>query len=394
MSNMTIKVVAESKDFESLAGVWNSLLPKCRDNKSIYLTHEWLSTWWKHFGERKKLNILLIEKGHQVIGIVPLMKTEYRIGLIKFNILETIGSSNCNYVGLIPPENREETIIALLGYLREELVESKLVIRLTLVPEDSVFLHLLRRHRALVSNNLVIKEKITTLAPYIALTANWDEYFGSLSQKKRQNLRRALRSLEKAHSVGFQRYTADSLEEGLNKFFDLHQNRWQSVNVKSMFYNPKMKEFYRDIASQFLLRNWLYLSCLTADNEVVSIIYGCIYNEKFYALTSARDIRYSKYSVGHLHYTFLIKDAIKRGLQEFDFLRGDEPYKLYWAKSIRRYRRVIIIKKGFWPGLRLKFLQVFLRLYEASLYSLKEIYYIRLIQRRDRKERKRMRLDY
>ena len=85
MNNTTIRVVTETEELESLARVWDSLLPKCRDDNSIYLTHEWLSTWWKHFGERKKLNILLIEKGRQVIGIVPLMKTEYRIGLIKLD---------------------------------------------------------------------------------------------------------------------------------------------------------------------------------------------------------------------------------------------------------------------------------------------------------------------
>lgn len=389
MSNTTIRVVTETEEFKSLAGGWDSLLQKCGDDNSIYLTHEWLSTWWRYFGERKKLNILLIEKEHQLIGIVPLMKTEYKIGLIKLDTLETVGAINCNYVGLLLPENREEAISILLAYLEKELAKNKIILRLALVPEDSKFLDVLRRKGSQFSKSLVIQEKVTTSAPYIALTTTWDEYFDSLSRNRRRILRRTIRSLEEAHRVGFQEYTADSLEEGLNRLFDLHQRRWQSVNVKSMFYNPKVREFYKDIANQFLKKNWLHFSCLTADNEVVSALYGFIYNRKFYALISARDTRH-KYSVGHLHYMYLIKGAIKKGLQEFDFLRGGEPYKFHWAKSLKRYTRVKVIKKGFWPSIRLKYLQAFLRLHEIRQYSLKEIYYLLLLKRREMKERKKM----
>lgn len=62
MDKTKIRVVTEPKELETLATVWDSLLGKCREDNSIYLTHEWLSTWWKHFEEGKKLNILLIEK--------------------------------------------------------------------------------------------------------------------------------------------------------------------------------------------------------------------------------------------------------------------------------------------------------------------------------------------
>ncbi len=390
MSDTRIRVVAESKEFESLAGVWDSLLQKSEDDNSPYLSHEWLSTWWKHFGEVNKLNILLIEKDHQVIGIVPLMKTEYRTGLLKLRALETIGSVNCNYVGLIPPENREEAVTALLAYVEEALVNNGIVLRLTLVPEDSKFLDALRSHRAQFSENLVIQETVMTLAPYVSLPTTWDEYYRSLGQRRRRVLRMAMRSLERAHSVEFQVCTAETLEDRLSKFFDLHQKRWQSVHVSGVFSDPKVREFYRDVATQFLKKKWLHFSCLTADDEMVSADYGFVYDRKHYSATAARDIRYSKYSVGHLHYMFLIKAAIENGLQEFDFLRGDEPYKFYWTKSAKRYVQLIVVRKGLCPGLRLKFIRAFLRLYELRQYSLRETYSLYLMKRREEKEKKRM----
>ena len=390
MSNISIRVITESKEFEHLSTVWDGLLQSKEEGYSIFQTHEWLSTWWRHFGEGKRLNILLIEKEQQVIGIFPFMKTECRIGLFKIRLLETIASEACDYEVLIPSDSRDEAIIALLVYLEEELAKGKLVLKLSYVPEGGKFLELLRRYASLVSKNLFVQEAVTASAPYISLPATWDEYFGSLSQNRRHTLRRKLRSLEKAHNVDYRECTVDSLEDELNKFFELHQSRWKSANVSGVFSDPKMKEFYRDVATQFLKKRWLHFSCLTVDNEVVSATYGFVYNRKLYCDIVARDDRYSKYSVGHIHHMFLIKDAIDKHLLEVDFLRGEEPYKFHWTKSVRRYMQVTAIKKGVCPGLRYKFLRVLLRFHEIRQYGLRELYPRYMTRMREERERKKM----
>ena len=385
-----IRVVTEPGEFASLSGVWDSLLRKSRDNNPIYLTHEWLSTWWKHFGEGKKLNVLLIEKEGQTIGIVPLMRTEYRIGLIKINALETIGSLNCNHIGLISSSNREEAVSAFLTYLEEEFAKVGLVLKLSLVPEDCMFLDLLRRRTSLPASSLIMQEKVKTLAPYITLPSTWDEYSCRLSPNRRHVLRRKLRSLEKAHRIEFRDCTKDNLDNMLSRFIDLHERRWQSANVKGVFSDPKMEGFYRDIAAQFAEKGWLYFSCLVLDDEVVSAEYAFIYNHKFYCTTSARDIDYSKYDVGHLHQMFLIKYAIEKELREFDFLKGEEPYKFHWTESSRKYINLVIGRKGLCSGMRLKLIRALLRFHEIKQYSLKEIYYLYLMKRREAKQRKEM----
>jgi len=390
MTNIKIRKISESKEFESLSEVWDSLLRKSKDDNPIYLTHEWLSIWWKHFGEGKKLNILLIEKEGQLIGIVPLMRTEYRIGLLRISALETIGSLNCNHIGLIRSGSSEEAVSAFLTYLEEEFAKGELVLRLAWVPDDSRFIELLRSRISLPASNLIMHEKVKTLAPYITLPATWDEYSRWLSPNRRHTLRRKLRSLEKAHSVEFRDCTKGNLDDMLSRFIDLHEKRWQSANVSGVFSDPKMKGFFRDIAARFLEKGWLHFSCQFVDSETVSAEFGFIYNNKFYCATSARDVGYSEYSVGHLHQMFLIKHAIEKGLREFDFLRGVEPYKFHWTKSARKYMNVIIVNKGLCSGLRLNFIRTFLRFHEIKQYSLKEIYYLYLMKRREAKQRKEM----
>jgi CelD/BcsL family acetyltransferase involved in cellulose biosynthesis len=391
---LTVRVVIDTKEFQSLEDIWHSLLQRCGQDSSIFLTHERLSTWWRHFGEGKSLNILIIERGQEVIGIIPLVKTRYRLGFIKLEVLETLAASNCNYIGLASAQNRDEVINTLLMYLEKELTRGSLILKLIAIPEDSQFLHALRRKSVVFSKSLFFQEEVTTLAPYITLPATWDEYLSSLGRKRRQLLRRELRGLEKVHKVQFGQYTPESLHEALSKFFELHQKRWHAANVSGKFSQPKMMDYFRELASEFLKRNWLHFSYLTIDDEVVSAIYGCIHNHKFYTFISARDIRYPKYSIGHLHYMFLIKDTIGKRLREFDFLKGMHPYKFYWTKSVKKYTCVMIIKARFYPGLRLKFIEAFLRLYEVRQLGLRETYNLILIKRREKKERKRMRLDY
>ncbi|MFC1903013.1 GNAT family N-acetyltransferase [Chloroflexota bacterium] len=392
MGDITVRIVAESEEFKTLKGVWDGLLRKCGSDKSIYLTHEWQSTWWKHFGAGKKLNILLIEKEKQVIGIIPLVKVRYGIGLIGVDTLETIGSVNSNYVWLVTPDNREEVMSALLAYLGEELDRNKVLLMLTYIPESSKFLNLLRRNGNPFSRNTIIRERVMTLAPYIPLPATWDEYFASLSQNRRYIINRAMRALsEEGHRVQLQQYGADSMDAALSKLFAFHRRRWESLNIPSAFSDSRIREFYGEIARQFLGKNWLYFSCLTVDDEIVSTNYYFVYNRKLYACITARDTEYSDYGIGHLHRALAIKDAIEKHLQEYDFLKGDEPYKFYWTKSARRYIEVIMLKKGFWHGLRLRFLHVIMRLGCIKHYGLRGIFSQYQINRREREERKKMR---
>ena len=176
----------------------------------------------------------------------------------------------------------------------------------------------------------------------------------------------------------------------MRRFFDLHQERWQSVGLRGSFSDPRSREFQREVAWKFLNRGWLYLSTLSIDGDAASVKFGCIYNDKFYGITTGRNIHYLEYNVGHLHILETIKYAISRGLREYDFMQGDEPYKFYWTRSARRYMQVTIIKSGCLPALRLRLLRLFLRFWDVRQYSVREVYALLRIRRRERKDNENM----
>jgi CelD/BcsL family acetyltransferase involved in cellulose biosynthesis len=317
------------------------------------------------------------------------MRTEYRVVMIRARLLESVGAVNCNYVWLVSPENREAVASAFLSHMEETLSRDRLFLRLRFVPEDSALLSLVRK-RDPVTPRLAIEEETLTVAPYIDLPASWDELFLSLSGKRRWRLRRSLRRLEEEYQVEFQRCAGDSVEQSLDEFFEVHQRRWKSVNVRGMFWDPRMRDFYRDIAVRFEDRGWLHFSRLNADGDMACGQIGFVHNGKFYVAAIARSTRYSRYSVGHVHYQFLLKDAIRQGLREFDFLQGDEPYKFHWTKSVRRYQQVTLISGGRSPALRFGFLRSFFRAHNLRWFGLRESYHLRRLRKREEKVGRRL----
>jgi CelD/BcsL family acetyltransferase involved in cellulose biosynthesis len=324
-----------------------------------------------------------------VVGAVPLMRTEYRAGMLRTGCLETVGALNCNYVWVVPPENRDEVMDALVAYMSEALEHGVGAVRLSLVPDDSTFLAMLRARVSRMAK-LAVDERTRTVAPYVALPDTWDEFHRSLSSNRRKLLQRYQRSMQRNHTAEYRLCTGHSLESRLSEFFETHEARWRSEKVKGCFSDPRMRHFYRDLAGRFLDKGWLHFSWLSLDGEMAAAAYSFVYNRKFYAATSARGLRYSRYRVGHMLHMFLLKDAIERGLEEFDFLKGAEPHKFHWTNCARRYQDVVVVRGGARAGLRLKYTRALLRTCELRRYGLREMYQLRRMKKREEEERRRM----
>ena len=140
-SDLAVRIVTDSEEFESLRGLWDSLLARSSDNDA-YLTWEWLFTWWRHYGEGKKLNILLIEDEGRIIGIVPLMQARYGKYPFKLEVLENISSMDPDHSGVILTERKEDCAIAFLSYLEKNI--NGITFRLSRISKDSEFLALMR----------------------------------------------------------------------------------------------------------------------------------------------------------------------------------------------------------------------------------------------------------
>ena len=382
--NLQIRVITDAEEFRSLRKTWDSLLAGNSDNNA-YLTWEWLFTWWQHYGQGKKLCILVIEDGNHIIGIIPLMQAGYGKLPFRIDVLENIGSMDPDYSGAILPERQDECLAVFLSYLEENLGDT--VFRMSRLVEGTEFLSVIKEISPLV-RSLSINLRTMTTSPYIPLPSTWADYLQSLGSKTRNTLRRKLKQLKKEHVVDYQRYrTGEDLRDKVQCLFRLQQMAWQSRGLNGSFTDAAMSDFNIDIARLFSERGWLNLSFITVDGVVASAVYGYEYADTFYYGPTGFHPDYARYSLGHLHILSLIEEAIKAGHKEFDFLIGAEEYKYRWQAIDRGNLQIIMTKKGLPDRLQLKLLDILTAVDKLKRHGLREV--VRLYLRRREQERRK-----
>lgn len=160
---------------------------------------------------------------------------------------------------------------------------------------------------------------------------SWDEYLASRSKNLREKVRRGGRKLERAHEVSYRLCTRpEDLDRDMETLLRLHRERWGDGTA---FGGARVVAFHRDLASAMLEQGRLRLWTMELDGKPVAAWYGFRFEgvESFYQ--SGRDRSYDKLSVGFLLLSKTIEAAFEDGLERYDFLRGNEPYKDRFADS-------------------------------------------------------------
>jgi CelD/BcsL family acetyltransferase involved in cellulose biosynthesis len=369
MGTLSIEEINDVEKFRSLREPWNALLQKSIDN-NVFLTWEWLFNWWQHYGRDKKLRIIVVKAGDQIIAIAPFMENKYRLGFIGVNVLENLCSEECDYSGIILAENKHEAIVFLMDYLAGMIKNEKLIVRWYHIPENSGFSTLLREQLSSFSQVLYLDEKPSSFCSYILLPATWEEYLHTLSRNSRRNITRKLQYLLKDHVLELRKITDDNdLLEKLKILFELHQKKW---GRESKFNKPEARAFYTSVSQALRQNGWLNFSYINVDGKTLSLLWAFNYNGTFWGMTNAVDVDYAEYSAGSIHLSKAIEDSIKDGLKKFDFLKGDEGYKFHWTDKKTDNVKITITQNSMTGRFRARLLQSLIKIGYARKRSFQE----------------------
>lgn len=340
-----LQEISSFRDFLNFKDSWNSLLEKS-DNNCIFLTWEWLKTWLETFqGDSKLLILLGYSNSNELVGIAPLIVRKRKIIGVNIRSIEYIGSGQevtpdqLSFITL--PQDKTDFIKKIFIYLGEIKTDWD-IIRLGDAREDAQLLNNLKN---LVGNNKYYIN-YNGVCPYIELPKTWAEYAGRLSSKFRYNFGRREKIFSKDFTVEFSvSVGTDSINEVMDKFHEIHKKRMLTKKTVGVSMMPCFWDFHRKISLEFLKRGWLFLGLLKANSEIVACQYSFQYNNKVYFYQVGMESEYSKYGLGSIVIANMIKESIRRGLGEYDFLRGNEPYKFYWAQDFRRNLEIIVWNK-------------------------------------------------
>jgi CelD/BcsL family acetyltransferase involved in cellulose biosynthesis len=330
--------IEEVNDFQSLKDCWNNLLKMSLLGDNVFLTWEWLSTWWKHFGDGRKLLLLKVEDGDEVIAIAPLMLSKYKMpffGAIKK--VEFLGVRHSDYNNFIILKKEVGCLRLILDYLMNAVKDWDWI-ELKEIPETSENACYLEKLFSEMPSELRLNRRVCNICPYISLPNSYTVLTAKLSKNIRQNINKYLRKAKSNHNVEFKKYdeAGFSVDEAMEVFMKLHEARWAMEGKDGAFRDAAFRDFHMEIARTFASKGWLGLYFLMMDGKPVSTQYNFEYGGKIYYYLGGFDPSYAQYSVGNLTINFVLERGIKNGFLEYDMLRGEERYKRLWTSNYRR----------------------------------------------------------
>ncbi|OHB88416.1 MAG: hypothetical protein A3D13_02990 [Planctomycetes bacterium RIFCSPHIGHO2_02_FULL_40_12] len=340
---LSIVKISDQNEFANLKKDWDALLKKSKSD-TVFLTWEWMYTWWECFKENKQLFILAVYgENEEMVGIAPLCMDKKKIGGIPvLNYIKFLGTMpiSSDHLDFIIYQGREREVLGtIVNYLFKENIWDLCL--LSNIPASSLTGKLLKE----IMGNRPSQYEISQVCPYIPLPTRIEDFHSSLSGNMRNTIKRKRRSLHKKYN-GFELViweNPDEINDAMERLFELHEKRWRVVKHKGNFIKNDVRKFHKKIAGLFLHSDMLRLYFLRVQGKDVATLYTFKYNDKLFYYQGGWDPEFSEDRVGNILTNLVIEEAINKGYSEYDFLRGTESYKTQLTDKMREDIDIFIL---------------------------------------------------
>ena len=333
---MTVTRIAVS-DFRSIAEEWDAFL-EASTNNTIFLTYEWLISWWDAFGTESRSFYFLVVRNtaNGIVGAFPLQVVTLRVGLcLPLKLLVFLGrgwhdSKVVDYTTFMMPP-------VLPGF--ESQVYGAVAAYLVVHGDEwdlCALANLLSRHPTtpILESELKTRFKTKRLKQednyVINLSATYEDFLKSLSQNQRRQLTMRAKRIQKDYDAKFTLITReDQIEDYLRDYYLLvnERHQWKPNRSQEVF----MGHLCRNLAR----RGWLRSYLLVLNGAPAVTQFGFAYGRKYYLYKAAFSPTFAASSPGTALSAFALRNEIEQGSTEFDFLVGYYDYKQYWSNEVR-----------------------------------------------------------
>jgi CelD/BcsL family acetyltransferase involved in cellulose biosynthesis len=331
-----LEVIDDVGRFEALREEWDALLAHS-ENPQVFLTWEWLHSWWRHLRGRRRLHLIVVRRDGDLVALAPLVVRGAGLWPL-FARVELMGTGvvGSDYLDIIV---RRDAPPAALALLADHLAGLRSVLDLRQLPARGSRAEMLAE--GLVAHGYRLSRRDTDVCPFLRLAGHtWESFLATLGPEHRANVRRRIRKLEQRGAVFEQVRGEAQRRRGLAALFALHQQRWDRLGGSQAFDSPAVLAFHQEVTQRFLERGWLRLYVLWLDGQAAAALYGLRHADSFYFYQSGFAPEHARASVGLVALALAVRSAIEEGVREFDLLHGSEPYKFLWAREVRALARV------------------------------------------------------
>jgi len=345
-SKLLVDRIADGRSLEALEPEWRTLLEASRAD-CVFLTWEWVTAWWRHFGVGRALWVLVARDGSGTLqGIAPLFLDRMAAAPgLRVRALTWIGLGGPlapDYLDIIAPENRERAAAeAFLAWLDAHAPEWDVVYGRQ-IADDSTGMAQLRVEA--VRRGYWVVQGVSQEARYASLPSRMEQYEKEcLGQKSRHTLRTDRNRIGREGKLLFADLAREwPPERCIAALAELHGARGQMLERGSAFERPGYRAFHEEFARLAAERRWLRMPSYLSQGAPVAARYGLAYRGTLYEYQTGFDPAFARQGVGRVLLAESIRASIEEGLGRFDMLGGASALKRQFCPESRWQNTLIL----------------------------------------------------
>ena len=348
VTDLVVKIHTTKEEFEALKKEWSDLLFRSHSH-SVFLTWEWLFSWWCHVADNCTLWLLTVRNREgKLMGIGPFCTSKK--GIFTVRILTFLGTTRIasEYLDIIASQEHAEEVALAMTEVIFKNKESWDLIELSDLLDNSAISTYFKKY--LDPKQVFIEQSVSQSCPYLKLPHNREAFFKMLGPETRATLKRRTKKLRQLGAEMEILDSNDKLASRMNTLFSLHGKRWALKGLKGNLGDDPIRDFHEQVTRNFLDQGWLRLYSLKVNDKVIASLYAFQFGKTLFYYQAGFDPEWSDKSPGFVLMGQCIEDAIDRGLTEFDYLRGLESYKSRWTKTCRETFCLTAVPSGHFRG--------------------------------------------
>jgi CelD/BcsL family acetyltransferase involved in cellulose biosynthesis len=334
---LSIEVLEDWEAVVSLAVIWDELARQ-GESPSIFKTWEYASTWWEIFGGDCKTRALVArDEDGAVAGIAPFIITKGSAGPRRFlrqlTFIGCIHEPVSQFMDFLVRRDLREEVGALFArHVFRDMSHEWDVVSVPLIEPTSAVFRCFSEEAGRSKAGMWLRERV--MAPYCALPKTWDALYATRSKRFRANLRLAQNRVAQEGRIEVL-IAGENIpfDEAFEAFRTLHDERWGSRS--RAFAASRSEQFMRDFASRLLGQQRLLLILIRIDGEWAAAGVEYIHDGVVFGIQSGWKSKFAKLSIGNITLIHEMQWSMARGLREFNFLAGEDGYKLNWMTGYR-----------------------------------------------------------
>ena len=351
---VTATVLTHETDFDALAGEWDELVSVSCQHGGFFSRWHWNRVWWRLYAPPHSELFLIAcrDQSGRLVGLAPLYRHARSVhGLFTVQQICFIGTGTKLKV------SEHLDIIARSGY--QHPVGQAVAASIQRDPTwQRLWLWGVHANSPVFPHFMKVFGEAATAFPcdrlsYVATHADWATVKLGLGSNLRTNIDRYIRRIQKDYTCQFLRVrTPEQLEEFMDSFVQLHQERWQSKGEPGSFALPNRKAFMQETVRDAFRCDRARLWMLFLDGQCVAALQAFVDRGVAHYFQGGFKSGYDKHHLGSVMLALAVQDCVQaEDVDEFDFMGGGGTYKDHWTKTSHEAIEFEALRPGFRPKL-------------------------------------------